>query len=235
MLNNFAPTLVKLVFAAALMAVIALPAPVQAQSGSEGSGKRYAVDFWIEDCQDKASSSRHAALAYSKIGVQFCSTNNNLRAAEDRALSKCDKLVPRSMRKKAPCRIVASADEIVNEGYLRLLQQDIKMPVGLEIYDGESTKLQRVSGFMVFGESRSTEAHTLQIQLENGAPLCNGTYQVSKRRVSFDMRCFGKFRFKDQKAKTLGYFLSNGIYAPVFSAELTRNDSYIKISPPDPD
>ncbi len=213
------------------------PAAAQTEPGTEASEtkKKYAVDFWMEDCEDKATKSRHSALAYSKVGVHYCSTNNRLRAAEDRALKKCDKLVPRKMRKKAPCRIVASGDEIVFQTLIDDLRQDIRLPVGLEIYDGDTKRLQRLEGEMVFGESRSIEEHTLQILHKSGAPICKGTYEFKKGRVNFDMRCFGKFRFKDQKSKALGFFLYNGVYAPVFSAEFTRNDSYIKVSPPDAD
>ena len=226
-----------------LISVVALAfgssGPVLAQTASDTESqepaKKYAVDFWMEDCEGKGTDSRHSALAYSKLGVHYCSTNSRLRAAEDRALKKCDKLVPRKMRKKAPCRIVASDDEIIFQTLVDNLRQEIRMPVSLEIFDGDTKIRQKLDGEMVFGESRSVEEHTLRILHSNGAAICNGTYDLERGRVSFDMRCFGKFRFKDQKAKTVGYFLSNGVYAPVFSAEFTRNESYIKVSPPDAD
>lgn len=237
MLNNALSGIIVCVLTVSWGVGIAGPVAAQDDTTTEiqEPKKKFAIDFQIEDCAAKATRTKSSALAYSRIGVHYCSTNARLRTAEDRALKKCDKLIPREMRKKAPCRIVASEDEIIFQTLVENLRQEIRMPVGLEIYDGDTKKRQRLEGEMVFGESLSIEQKTLKILLKNGAAICNGTYELVRQRVKFDMRCFGKFRFKDQKSKTLGYFLYNGVYAPVFSAEFVRNDSYIKVSPPDAD
>lgn len=220
-----------LYLATALLIGLAQPISAQTDTEVQQPGKRYAVDFWLGECSSRSSKSDTAALAVSKIGVWHCATNRKLRRAESAALSKCDKLVPRDMREKAPCRIIAVDDEILNITMVNRLRQETRLPVDLEIYDGDTKKRQGMAGAMIFGEALSLTTRKLRVENNNGALICDGTFKHAKRKISVSMNCFGRFKFKDQRSKSSGYFLSKDIYTPIFAIELKHNKSTIKIKP----
>jgi len=205
---------------------LSIAGPAQAQQ------KMYAVDHWLNKCE--AQQPAYTALAYSKLGISHCAKSNSIQRARNSAEDNCRQDVPRRLRKKASCELVAESGSVVNPTLFELLRQDVRMPVAIEIFDGDTNTKQTLSGHMVFNGARSTRDHLFQIEQAGGAVLCTGSYKQGRGQVFFDMRCFQKYRVSKKKAKQTGYFLYNGIYAPVFAPEMKFNQSYVKIGTPKP-
>lgn len=195
--------------------------------------KEFPVDAWIEYCEKLPKRGEHSALAYSKMGIQSCVRNSSIRNAKIRAKKDCKQLVPRKMRKKAPCEVIATDTEILEPHLVELLQREIRVPVVVEIYDGDTESKQTAKAFVVYGEAVTRDKRRVRVVHENGAPLCDGSYKHSRQKVYFEMKCFNQYRFRDQVSSAQGYFLSNGVYVPVFATKLERNASYINIVPPE--
>lgn len=215
-------------------ALAALPAlmltgmstPVSAQA------KEYPVDVWVRYCEEYPNRGQRSALAYSKIGVQTCVRGSSIRNSKIRAQKDCKQLVPRKMRKKAPCEIIATDSEILEPHMVELLRRDVRVPVVVEIFDGDTEKRSTANAFVVYGEAVTRDKRRVSVVLESGATICDGNYKHSRQKVYFEMRCFDQYRFRDQVSKAQGYFLSEGVYVPVFATKLERNASYINIVPP---
>lgn len=213
--------------ALAIAGALSAPAPAEAQQ------QQYPVDVWIQHCEDLPKRGEHSALAYSKMGIQSCIRNSSIRNAKIRAKKDCKQLVPRKMRKKAPCEVIATDTEILEPHLVDLLQKEVRVPVVVEIYDGDTETKQTAKAFVVYGEAITLDKRRVQIVHESGAELCDGNYKHSRQKVYFEMKCFDQYRFRDQVSKAQGYFLSNGVYVPVFATKLERNASYINIVPPE--
>lgn len=201
--------------------------PAHAQDGQTQ------VDVRMLACEDRPRANRKSALAYSKMGISYCGIGGSYRSAKYNALKECRQRVPRKMRKKAPCEMLSTDQEVLEPHLLDLLRQEVRIPVNLEIYDGDTEQGRKLEATLIYGDAIGPNFRSIQIVGQGEQELCNGRYEITGRKFRFEIRCFNTYRFKDQKSRIDGYLLYKGIYAPVFAATLKRNQSFIKITPPE--
>lgn len=205
-------------------------AAAQGQSPAQPASNQYAIDFQVEQCSNRAPT--YAALAVSRLGISYCYKDANIARAKNGAVDKCQQMVPRKFRKRAPCEIVSINGAIENPVLFGQLHQEMSIPVAIEVYDGDTQSSQVMTGSLILNGARSSNEHLFSLRAVGGLMLCTGFYKLVRSKVILTSRCFEQYRFADERVDHRGYALSNGSYAPVFGAKFKFNASYIQFEPP---
>lgn len=191
---------------------------------------KHFIDHPIDECRSLYRRGEHAVLAFSIAQASGCAYGKaNLAVTRKLALSLCTRNVPANLRARAPCKIIFEDGQIVASKFVNSLRRPQRAPVTLEIFDGATGKLQKVSGYISQGKFASYRKVPTKLMLSSGLVICEGTTDVAA--MNFTASCFGKGPYKGKilgKLRPSGTVFFEGLYRPEDSFSIRDGKSYIK-------
>lgn len=191
----------------------------------------YLVDLLLERCMSNQARGSHAVFAFSPLETSFCSHGTaDLPTHRKLALERCTRQIPMGLRSAVKCSIVVEDGRIVNRSLLLSSRKDIGAPADIEIFDGETGKMEKRRGLVSTGRYVSLTHQAARITLDGGNLLCEGFRIERSNGLGFEGKCFGKFEFKGSLPRPSGVFLYKGSYVAKISFKMKKGKSYIKVT-----
>lgn len=170
-------------------------------------------------------------MAWSPSLYTWCLWNagDDQAGAEERAISRCTKALPRFIRRKAPCRLAYDGTKIVDPLFRQSFTNIPDLPATIEIFDRSTKSKRTVNGHVRLIPYRRNQDQGVEIFAE-GERLCTGRINTNQAFKSiYVLTCAGQNYQGQSRINTV--VSDGGFHIPVTkSIKLRHRGSYIKLS-----